>query len=63
MSVTAETSHDPIGPCEPLEQSVDSCRHCSMAARSSAFDFGDHPVVLYYYSGDTVGVRVRLTNS
>ena len=24
MSVTAETSHDPIGPCGPFEQSVDS---------------------------------------
>ena len=49
MSVTAETSQDPIGPCGPLEQSVDSCRHSLMAARSSALDSGAHPVVGYDY--------------
>ncbi len=31
MSVTAETSQDPIGPCGPLEQSVgDRFRHSAM---------------------------------
>ena len=46
MSVTAETSQDPIGPCGPLEQSVgDSWRHSLMVALSSALDFGGHPVV------------------
>merc|ERR1719182_554544 len=38
MSVTAETFQDPIGPCGPLEQSVDSWRHWPMAARSSLLD-------------------------
>ena len=42
MSVTAETSHDPICPCGPLEQSEDSFRHSRMAAWSSALDFGVH---------------------
>ena len=37
ISVTADTFHDPIGPCGPLEQSVDTCRHSRMAAWSSAF--------------------------
>merc|ERR1719247_3185472 len=41
ISVTAETSQDPIGPCGPLEQSVgDNFRHALMAAVSSAFDLG-----------------------
>ena len=45
MSATAETSQDPIGPCGPSEQSkAGSFRHCSMAASSSALDFGAHPV-------------------
>ena len=58
--VTAATFQDPIGPCGPLEQLVDSCRHSTMAAWSSALDFGAHPVVEYYYSGYTVGVRLRV---
>ena len=46
MSTTADTSHDPIGPCGPLEQSVDSRRHSAIAAWSSALDFGAHPAVV-----------------
>ena len=49
MSVTAETSQDPTGPCGPLEQSADSCRHSRMAVWRSDLDFGDHPVVEYDY--------------
>ena len=46
ISVTAETSQDPIGPCGPLEQSVgDRFRHSTMAALSCALDFGAHTVV------------------
>ena len=62
MSVTAETSQDPIGPCGPLEQSVDSLRHSTMAAWScdlTDLDFGAHAVVGRYYSGYTVAARVR----
>ena len=59
MSATAETSQDPIGPCGPLEQSVDSCRHLIIAAWSFSLDSGVHPVVEYYYSGHTAGVRLR----
>ena len=61
ISVTADTSQDPIGPCGPLEQSEDSCRHSLMAAWSS--DFAAHPVGScdYRYRGHTVGVSVRLT--
>merc|ERR1711900_105797 len=43
ISVTAVTSQDPIGPCGPLEQSVDSFRQSAMAAWSSFLDFGAHP--------------------
>ena len=50
MLVTAETFQDPIGPCGPLEQSLDSCRHSLMAARSCAFDFETQPAVGHYYS-------------
>ena len=45
---TGRLSQDPIGPCGPKEQSVDSCRHSLMAAWSSALVFGDQPVVCYY---------------
>ena len=46
MTVIAETSQDPIGPCEPLEQSMeDSLRHSLMAAWSSVFDLGANTVV------------------
>ena len=58
ISVTAETSQDPIGPRGPLEQSLDSGRHPPMAAWSSALDFGVHPVVEDYYSGHALGVRL-----
>ncbi len=40
MSVTLDTSQDPIGPCEPWEQSLDSLRNSPIAAFSSALDFG-----------------------
>merc|ERR1719201_2316229 len=45
MLVTAETSHDPIGPCGPLEQWVDCFRHSLMAASSSPLDFGANTLV------------------
>ena len=60
MSVTDEISQDSIGPCGPLEQSVDNFRHSTMAAWSSALDCGAHPAV-EYYRGNTVEVRVRVT--
>ena len=46
MSVTAEISQVPIGPCGPSEQSVDSCcRHFLMAAWSctsaNGYDYRD----------------------
>ena len=58
LSVTAETSHDPIGPCGLLEQSVDSLTHSAMASWSSDLEFGAHPVVGRYYSGYIVAARV-----
>ena len=49
ISVTADTSQDPIGPCGPLEQSVgDSFRHSTTAAWRSALDFGAHAPVVGY---------------
>ena len=51
MSVTPKTSHDPIGPCGPLEQSEDSFRHSATAAWRSALDFGAHSVSGHYFSG------------
>ena len=39
----AETSQDPIGPCGPLEQSVEISRHSAMAAWSFALDVGAQP--------------------
>ena len=54
MSVTVETSQDPIGPCGPLEQRVDSFKHAVMAAWNSALDAGAHAVVEYIF-------RVRFT--
>ena len=44
LSAKAETSHDPIGPCGPLEQSVDSSRHSLIAYWSSPLDCGAHAV-------------------
>ena len=58
ISVTAETSQDPIGPCGPVEQSVDSSAHSQMAVWSSALEFGAHPVE-EYFGGYTIAVRVR----
>ena len=58
LSATAETSHDPIGPCGPLEQSEDSLRHSTMASWSSNLDFGSHPVMGRYYSGYTLAARM-----
>ena len=58
MSVTVEISQDPIGPCGPLEQSEDSCRHSAMAALISGLDVGDHSVVEYHNRGTMFGVRV-----
>ena len=55
ISVTAETCHDSVGPCGPLEQSLPSFRHSTMAAWSSALDFGAQPAV------GTIGVRKRIT--
>ena len=53
ISVTdSETSHDPIRPCGPLEQSEFSFRHSRMAAWSSHLDSGAHSVVGYCVSGD-----------
>ena len=46
LSGTFETSQDPIGPCEPLEQWGDISRHSVMAAFSSESDFGAHSVML-----------------
>ena len=46
ISVTAETSQDPIGPCGPLEQSEDDLRHSSMAVLRSPFDFGVNTAVV-----------------
>ena len=42
ISVTAETSQEPIGPCKPLEQSVVSIRHSRIVAWRSVLDFGGH---------------------
>ena len=59
MSVTAETSHNRIGSCGPLEQSVVRFRHSVMATWRSTLNCGGHPAVVYY-RGHTVGVRVRV---
>ena len=44
MSVTPETSHSPISPCGPLEQSPsgDSSRHALNAPQSSSLDCGEN---------------------
>ena len=60
ISVTAETFHDLISPCGPLEQSADSFRHSLRATWSSVFDFGVHPVLACYCRDHTVGFRVRV---
>ena len=65
MSVTADTSHDPISPCTPLEQSVDNCRHSLMAVWSSALESGGHPVVSFYedYAVGVSSLHVWLSKS
>ena len=60
MSVTAETSQDPIGLCGPLKQSADSCRHSPMASWSSALVLGDRAVVGYHNRGGMVGPLVQV---
>ena len=59
ISVIAETSQDPIGPCGPLEQSADSFRHSLMVTWSLAFavDFASHPA----QNNDQGRVRVRVS--
>ena len=42
MSVTRDTSHVPIGPCGPMEQSADSLRHASTAFFSSCRVLGEN---------------------
>ena len=51
ISVTADTFHDPIAPCGPLEQSVDTFRHSLMAAWSSAFGANAMVEECYYREG------------
>ena len=57
MSVTAETSQDPIG-ASPLEQSVESFRHATILAWSSVFDFAAH--VFAVVAGNRGRGRVRI---
>ena len=45
MSVTPDTSQDPIDPCTLTEPSVDSVRHSAMAAWNSVLDFGAQAMV------------------
>ena len=47
ISVTLDTSHCPIGPCVPLEQSPfgNSLRHAFTAVLSSALDRGKNAAV------------------
>ena len=54
MSLIANTSHDPIGPCGPFKQSLHSFRHNLMWAWSSGFDSGAHPAVIHIYASDAV---------
>ena len=61
ISVTPETSQDPIGPCGPLEQSGESSRHSLIAAWSFALDLGTHPVTSYYTVGFRVDARIMVT--
>ena len=58
ISVTADTSQDPIGPCGPFEQSANSFGHSLMAPWSSSLDFGAHPVPGYDRRIYTFAVRV-----
>ena len=58
LSLAAETSQDPNGPCGPSEQSLDSFRHSLMAASSLALDLGVQTVVGVLLHGYMVAVRV-----
>ena len=59
ISVTPDTSQDPIGPCGPSEQSKSPrFRHSAMAASSSALDLGAHPYVVV-----VVGIVVSVSIS
>merc|ERR1719163_1868581 len=49
MSVTCDTSHVPIGPCGPLEQSSDSLRHMLIASLSSFRVFGENTFISIVY--------------
>ena len=60
VSVTAETSQDPIGPCGVVPQVRDIFMHCAMPAFSSALDFGAHAVMNYFNRGYTVRLRARV---
>ena len=60
MSLTAETSQDPIGWCGPLEQSMDIFRHSLMAAWSSLLDLRVNPG-LGVTMGQTLGFSTRVT--
>ena len=51
ISVTADTFHDPIAPCGPLEQSLDTFRHSLMAAWSCAFGANTVVEECYYREG------------
>ena len=61
ISVTSDTSQDPIGPCGPLEQSVDSCRHSLIATWSFALDFGAHRSALDFGTHPEVGIIIGFT--
>ena len=63
ISVTAETSQDPIGPCRPLEQSVGgNFRHSLMAVWSSALDFGAHPAMGMRYAVEAIAMLTILAS-
>ena len=64
MSMTAETTHDPIGPCGLAEQSPidDSSMHASTASRSSVLFWGTNaavPSVRKAFEGGVLRVMVR----
>ena len=47
MSVTADTSHDPMGPCGPVEQSPngDNLMHAAIVSCSSVLFWGANAAV------------------
>ena len=62
MSVTANTSHDLIGPCGPVEQfpTGDNLMHASTASRSSVLFWGANAAVTA--TRKTFGVGVLWVN-